>query len=523
MSAALAADAAAPKRPRLAAYPAYTLRDLLTSVFFHRRALLIAFTVPVALGLLAALLSHTMYVAQARLLVLLGSEYVFQPQVGDAGSGMALNRDQIMQGELEILESTTVRVETLRTLGLEHVYPDADASRRNALELGAERMQHDLSFDSLAQSNVIDIGYRNRDPNVAAEVLRTLIAVYLRRRSAVFERTPGDSLASQHGAYQDRLRQAEEALTAFDQQHGITGYDEQMRLLIQQKADNAAEQQQAEARIRQLQATVDAMRRQLATVPQSVQLYSESDRSRQNQGLMADLVRLESQRNSLLARYQDSFPLVQDVNRQIDALKAQVAQSPGLEGMAARSGRNPVYDQINSQEVADEAELRGLQARRVELANAAGTLQTRLDEMNALGRQYRDLARARDVMEETLRNFERNSEVTGLADALSRTRAANVRVVQPPEPPPRGRSPRPLLLAGGVLLGLIAVAATLALLTVLRQVFVTVEDAERALDLPVLLAVPMREAGAPRRPRSPPGSPREWVLMRQRRADGARA
>lgn len=514
MSVTLAAEPAQPK-PRLAAYPAYTLRDLLTSVFFHRRALLIAFVVPVVLGLLAALLSHTMYVSQARLLVLLGSEYVFQPQVGEAGSGMALDRDQIMQGELGILQSTTLRMETLRTLGLQHVYPDANPSQRNALELAADRMQHDLTFNSIPQSNVINITYRNRDPNVAAEVLRTLIAVYLRQRSAVFDRAPGDTFTAQRTAYQDRLRQAEDALTAFDQQHGITDYDEQMRLLVQQKADNSAEQQQVEARIRELEATVAAMRSQLATVPQTVQLYSESDRSRQNQGLMADLVRLESQRNSLLARYQDSFPLVQDVNRQIDALKAQIAQSPGMEGMAARSGRNPVYDQVNSQEVADEAELRGLQARRVELANAAGTLQARLDQMNALGQQYRDLRRARDVMEATLRNFEQNSEMTGLTDALSRTRAANVRVVQPPEPPPRGQSPRKLLLAGGVLLGLIAATAVLALLTALRQVFVTVEDAERSLDLPVLLAVPMREPGAPRRP----SNPRDWVLLRQRRAD----
>ncbi|MBV9782230.1 MAG: hypothetical protein JO264_00270 [Acidisphaera sp.] len=507
----MSAAAASTSSPvRLAAHPSYTLRDLLSAVFFHRRALIIAFAVPVVLGLLAALLSHTVYVAQARLLVLLGSEYVFQPQVGEAGSGMALDRNQIVQGELEILGSSSLRIETLKTLGLQHVYPDADPGGRNAIQLAADRMEHDITLSSIPQTNVIEIDYRNRDPNVAAEVLRTMLAVYIQQRGTVFERTPGGAVASQRDAFAARLHEAEAALVSFGAQHGITDYDEQMTLLVRQKSDNAAERLANEARIEELTAQVASLSRQLRGVPPTVAIYDDTDRSQQAQGLTGDLTRLEVQRAALLARYRDDFPLIRDVDRQIATLRAQIGQAPARESALLRRGPNPTYETANTQLIAAEADLRGQQARRVELANASAALQARLDELNGFGRQYRDLRRARDVLDDTYRNFERNSEVTGLADALQRTRAANIRVVQPPEPPARGRSPALLLFAGGILLGLVAVAATLTLLTVLRQVFVSVEDVERALGLPVLLAVPLRAARTAR-----PAVERRTTLLRR--------
>ncbi len=79
---------------------------------------------------------------------------------------------------------------------------------------------------------------------------------------------------------------------------------------------------------------------------------------------------------------------------------------------------------------------------------------------------------------------------------MERTRAANVRIVQPPEPPAHGSSLRTLVAAAGLVFGVVAACATLVIKIATRQIFLTIRDAERALDLPVVVSVTDR----PRRP-----------------------
>ena len=125
--------------------------------------------------------------------------------------------------------------------------------------------------------------------------------------------------------------------------------------------------------------------------------------------------------------------------------------------------------------------------------------------MTGVARHYRDLQRTRDVLDQSYRSIARSSEETQLSAALERAGAANVRVVQPADAPLAGRNQGPLVMAGGVVLGLLSAIAVFALLNATRQVFINVRDVERQLDLPVLLAVPL--AAGPRRRRPSPAQP----------------
>ena len=492
---AMPPGAIAEVRLRSDAYSAYTLRDLLTAGFFFRRALLLAFLIPLALAVVAAVLSHTVYTAQARLLVLYGSEYVFRPAVGQAGSGIALDRNQIIEGEIQILQSTTLALEVLQQVGIDKIYPGTPANDPHAMDLAAVQFERDLAVTAVPQANVIELAFANRDRDVAAQALRSLIERYLVRRAQIFQKpTP---LADERVEYATRLHAAEDALTQFKAAHGITEFDQQVTLLLNQKSTVADGQREMDQAIQDATARLETVRRQLASTPQTVSEFADTQRSQQATGMTDALVRLELQRRALLSRYQDDFPLVQDVDRQIAAMRAQVAGAPTRESAAARSGRNPLYQDLGTQRATLEQNLRGYEARRAELAAGAISVQARLDELNGLSRQYLDLVRARDVLAETYKTFALNSEEASLGDALAHNRIANVRVVQQPEPPPTGRSLRLLLLAAGVLVGAAAAAAALAILNAMRQVFISVHDAERSLDLPVLLAVPRLET-APR-------------------------
>ncbi len=163
---------------RSASFAGYSLRDLFTTLFYYKRILLVAFLVPCLLGLVAGAMSKTVYIAQARLLLLYGSDYVFHTGNGDNGNDITLDRNQIVQGELQIMQSSALAEQTLQAVGLQRVYPGA-GNDANALHVAAARFASDLSVTGIPQSNVIELSFRNGNRDVAADVLRTLIDRYI--------------------------------------------------------------------------------------------------------------------------------------------------------------------------------------------------------------------------------------------------------------------------------------------------------------------------------------------------------
>jgi uncharacterized protein involved in exopolysaccharide biosynthesis len=482
-----------PPELRSAVYPRYTLRDLLTATFYHRRAMMVAFAIPLLIGLAAALFARPIYTAQARLLVLYGSDYVFHPGNSVGGSDIALDRNQIMQGEQQILSSNTLAIDTLKAVGVGRVYPGTNPDNPESLGLAVTRFGTDLTITMVPLSNAVELSFRSLDRQVAADVLKELIAQYLTRRNVVFDKNgpaAGNGASSEREQFADRLHTAEAALAQYGAEHGISNLDEQVTTLLRQKADTITEQNQTDQAIRETAARLASLRKQLADIPQSVQMFAESTRSQQTTGLTEALLKLETTRRDLLSRYQDDFPLVVDVNTQIAKVRAQLAATASRDGAVARQGRNTVYDEIHGQEITQAAQLQGLQARRAELASTADSLAKRLEDLNGYGRAYRDLQRSRDVLDESYRAIARSNEEAQLAGALERARGANVRVVQPPELPSAGRSGRAALLAGGLALGVLAALAALAIRNGFRQTMITVREVERAMVLPVLAAVP---------------------------------
>jgi uncharacterized protein involved in exopolysaccharide biosynthesis len=490
---------------RSASYAGYSLRDLFTTLFYYKRILIVAFLIPCLLGVAAGLLSKTVYVAQARLLLLYGSDYVFHTGNGENGNDIALDRNQIVQGELQIMGSSTLAEETLKAVGLQRVYPSSKNDDA-ALHVAASRFASDLTVTSIPQSNVIELSFRNGNRDVAADVLRTLIDHYITYRSAIFDKSQPSQVDGERGQFADRLRQAEETLAQFAAAHGISNLDEQASLLLHQKSDNANDEDRVDQEMAEAAAKLDALRREIAGLPQTVEMYAESGRSQENSGLTDMLLKLEASKRDLLSRYQDNFPLVQDIDHQIATVQAQLNKAPSREAASIRMGRSQVYDDLHSQEIVLESQLRGLQARRAALTISAKGIQQSMDDLAKYGQQYRDLQRNRDVLDQSYRTIARTSEETQLTDALERAGGANVRVVQPPDASPFGSNKRNVLMAAGVMLGLLSMAAAFTLLNATKQVFVSVHDAERVLGLQVLAAVP----NVVRRTR-PGGPASRWV------------
>jgi uncharacterized protein involved in exopolysaccharide biosynthesis len=493
-------------------YQPYGIRDLLTAIFYHKRIMILAFLLPALLGVGAGLLSKPAFVAQARLLVLYGSEYFYRPATGQSGSSVALDRNEIMQGELEVLQSTTLAIDTLRAVGVDRVYPHRPGEAVVPIERTALRFAHDLTVNVVPQANVLELRFRSADPEIAAQVLRALIAGYLDRRSAIFRRSSAAAAQADQAAFLARLQQAEDALSRYADAHSIASSDQQITLLLQQQSANSVAHDEA------VQAVVNE---QLQHVPQTLQTYADSDRSQATQILTENLARLQVKRRDLASRYQDSFPLVQDVDRQIAALQAQIAQVPARDAGVVRTALNPVYQEAQAQAMQLRAQLSGLQARVAQLDAAASSIARQVRDLSQAAREYKDLQRNRDLLDESYRTLVRSNEEAAIADSADRSRTANIRVVQPPERPPVGVNLRRVLIIAGLAVGLIAAVAALAVANALRQVFVTVRDVTVGLELPVVIAVPRPRGRRSRQAPRPAEARAKWVELPSQRVLGA--
>jgi uncharacterized protein involved in exopolysaccharide biosynthesis len=489
----------------------YALRDFLTAVFYHRRIMLLAFVVPVALGVAAAAYTKPAYVGQARLIVLYGSEYFYQPSAGQPGFSVALDRNEIMLGELQVLKSTSLAMETLQGVGVDRVYPGTNPSDPAAMQKAAARMANDLSLSSIAQSNILELSFRSYDPAVATDVLRTLIADYLTRRAAIFQRAPSTGAQADQASFLARLHTAEDALSDFAQAHGIANIEQQLDLLLQQQYANRLSREQTGQSVAETSAKLAVINDELAHLPATIQAYVDSDRSQQTQLLTESLLHLQMKRRDLASRYNDSFPEIQSLDRQIQWAQASLAGTPARDGAITRQGPNPLHQDLQSQEIALQAQLKGLQAKEGQLAVDAATVDTRIRDLSLASNQYRDLKRNRDVLDDTYRAFVKSNEETQMADNAERNRAANIRVIQAPDAAPASLSMRKILVGGGIVVGLFAALAAMTLCNALRQVFVTARDASVGLELPVLATVAKRGRRGTPNPATMSELPAQWA------------
>jgi hypothetical protein len=198
---------------------------------------------------------------------------------------------------------------------------------------------------------------------------------------------------------------------------------------------------------------------------------------------------LQTRRREAAAKFQDGYPVITDLDRQIATVQAQIANAPQSQTTLTRKGANPVYQALDTQLVTAESDAAGLADGQRRLQDSLQATNARLAELVNIGPQYRDMARDRTAIETTVQDLTKKSEEAGLESSLSRSKA-NVRVIQAATVQAHSKSGRLILLAAGVGLGIAAAAATILLLYALSEVMISPYDVESKLQVPALIAVP---------------------------------
>ncbi len=471
-----------------AARPRYTPSDVGALLWRDRLLMILVFAVLLAAGLGLALTMKTRYPAHASLLVRLGPEYVYQPNLGDAARGAIPTNDQLVQSEVEILNSQELRRRVIDELGMASVMPSraaayasAPAAKKVAMrEQAATAMGTNLKVDTAPDSDVVRVTYSDTDPGRAARVLNRLLDDYMAYRGSVLQGPTEPVLDQQIKSFGDQLAQADGDYQKFLADNAITDFDAEKTSLNNLQSSLTDESYRVQARLKEIGGRLGEIGRQIGAVSPEIKLYHDTDPQAQNK-----LLQLKIDRQDLLSRYTPTSQPVKAIDDKIASLEALMARGAAQAQGTSRIGVNPLYQTVQTEQIQLNAEGASLRDRQAALEGQLAQIAARRQKLNELEPQYLTLTRNRSMLQDDLKGLMQKKQEAD-AQSLVGHGLGTVRIVERPTPPSSGKSlKKPVLMLAAVFAAFTALCVGLARLFT-RRGFPTAASASRTLDLPVL-------------------------------------
>ena len=205
--------------------PAQTITLADAMVFLRQQLWLIAGVVAVmlALAIFYVLLTPATYVGRAELLIEPGKQRAFWQDNGVVD--LTIDNAQV-ESQVEVLLSERIANDVIDKLGLindpEFRSPGSDYERRRAA-LG--HFENSLSARRVGQSYVIEVSFRSRDPEKAAQITSAVTDAYLRDQQQAKQDVANQAsqwMEAQIAQLSVQLNDAAAAVQEFRVSHGIT-------------------------------------------------------------------------------------------------------------------------------------------------------------------------------------------------------------------------------------------------------------------------------------------------------------
>jgi uncharacterized protein involved in exopolysaccharide biosynthesis len=357
------------------------------------------------------------------------------------------------------------------------------------------RLRKDLQIQPIKKSNLIVVTYTSPDPGLAARVLTALADVYIAKNVAVHHR-PGqvEFFDQETERYRKQLSDVEAQLRAFSDKDNAVAPQLARDITLQKLNEFEASLQQSKAELAFTKRRIQALESQAGTTPQRLITQArQADDAQVLQGFKATLMSLELKRTELLTKYQPTYPLVLEVDRQIADTRSSIATAESKPVRDETTDRNPTYAWINEELAKTKAEHSGLHARVAATEAIVSQYKQKTQELEQEGITQQNLLRTLKTSEENYLLYQRKREEARMTDALDRMRILNVVVAeQPIVPALPSNSPWPAVAMGLFLASMVSLGLTFTL-EHLDPSFRTPSQVIAELNIPLLAAVPQTQ------------------------------
>jgi uncharacterized protein involved in exopolysaccharide biosynthesis len=474
-----------------------TMREVAT-VLFRQRKLFVGVSGLVFVMAVVYAFAGAMYRAQVRVLVRRGRAdppVTAQPNAPPDFSRVEVNEEEL-NSEVELLKDYDVlrRVVEANDLAardwLRWLRPHEEQGAR--AERAVKKLAGRLDVESIKKTNLIAISYDAPDPQLAANVLRSLASFYLEKHIEVHR--PGGQLHffdEQTGESRRQLEEANRKLVEFTKSRGVVMAAQQRDLALQRLNDLEANYQQAQVEMSETKHRVQELDAQLAKLPErTTTQVRTADNPELLRALKASLLDLELKKTQLLTKFEPKTRLVEEVEQQIVQAKAAITAERLTPVHDETTDQNASYEWARAELQKAQVELKGLEARKATTsAHMAGyrTLARQLGE-DAIVQD--DLTSSEKSAQENYLLYVKKREEARMGDALDQGGIVDVAIAEQPVVPALPVWPAGAVVLVGFLAAVTSGAGAAFLADHLDPALRTPEDALVCLRIPVLASLP---------------------------------
>ncbi|MGA2359267.1 MAG: hypothetical protein ABSF66_09715 [Terriglobales bacterium] len=411
-----------------------TPRDLAATLFRRPRLVAASFGFVLLATMLFVVLSAR-YESHFKVLLRRGR---FDPIVSSQpASPMDFTRPDITEEELnsevELLSDEDLLKQVVKMAGL--VPADTpDFERPAEIEHAVRKLSRRLDVEALKKSNLIQVSYKDTDPERAARILSALSTLYVRRHTNL-QRPSGEIqfFDQQTAESEKRLRQSEAELVHFTRARGVVSAAMERDIALQKLGEADAAYRQVDQDRVETERRIASLGEQLKSFPsRSVTLKRWADNPEVLEKMKTHLLELQLKRTELLTRFEPSYRLVQEVEQKIAETRAEIAAEALTPVRDETTDKDPNYEWARMEMEKDQVLWDGLRARQSDAAVQVAALRKVAQQMQSDSVDQQDLMRAVKADEDNYLLYLHKREEARIGDALDERRILNVAIVEAP-------------------------------------------------------------------------------------------
>ncbi|MDB9374343.1 GumC family protein [Nodularia sphaerocarpa] len=346
-------------------------------------------------------------------------------------------------------------------------------------------------------ADVLQISYKDIDPQISAKVVNTLMAVYLEENIASLRAetvAASKFIEKQVPMAELVVRRAEADLANFKQKNQVITLEEEGIKAVEILADLQKQINTTQSQIANVDSQSQALRQQLGMNSQQAVTTTSLNQIPGVQNLLTEIQQLESQLIDRRTVLQDTHPQIIDLEDKLNSLNKLLEQR--IQQVTRTNTPQPVntnfqLGELQQQTSARLAELestrQGLESQAAALFKSQVDYQLRLNNMPKLEQQQRQLERKVQAAQSTYLLMLQRLQESRIAENQN---VGNANIISPAEPPEQPVSSAMVSYLSAALLAFLAALATVYILETRDKSIKTVDEAKELLGLTVLGMIP---------------------------------
>jgi polysaccharide biosynthesis transport protein len=430
--------------------PLPTARDLAGAIFRQKK---IVFTL--ALLILAV---GTLYIAtfpryQSEAVFLLERDRVDPMVTPEQNSNTQLLHDSITEeqvnNEAKLLRSDDLLRQVVIRCGLVDNSSGKSASESEDMRIAraVKALNQRLSVTALRKTNMIVASYVAKDPEQAKRVLQTVTDLYLAKHAEVHR--PGGQVEffeRQADKYRQGLEAAKSELAKFTARTHVVSAATERDGTLQQRITFSQNLANIEADIQRLKQRIASVQQQMATMhPRMVTQEKKGDNGMLLEQLKSTLLQQQLKKTQLLAIYQPSYRLVQDIDKEIAQTQQAIERELAAPVTERVTDQDPGYELLREDLLRTKAELASNEAKASALRTTVEQYQKEAQALNERDLQQSSLQQEEKLQEANYVLYAQKAEEARITAALDARHIVNVVVAQPASTPALPRRNIPAL------------------------------------------------------------------------------